>query len=283
MENFKRARKNVIRDYVGLGFNPDKYVFQTLLTLAMSFMVAYSIATSVPAWYVLEEQTTNFSTCARADSYVATHVRKAWKGGVTTVYIKASLWYLNIYVDSPENNAHVFMPFVFAHREPVQQYIQDGLLVESILPKSLSTVLTFVFLVLGIICTCCASSRPSRLVYYGLSTIMIVASITCWVTVAVTASEQYLLSTAADLCVHRGIVKTSFLLQMVSGSAGILAFAFGCVLIHVAVLISEKARVERQNGEQDGCQTPITDKIQYMYEMKGSTYGAQEKNMQFAI
>ncbi|WAR28287.1 hypothetical protein MAR_013991 [Mya arenaria] len=215
MENFKRARKNVIRDYVGLGFNPDKYVFQTLLTLAMSFMVAYSIATSVPAWYVLEEQTTNFSTCARADSYVATHVRKAWKGGVTTVYIKASLWYLNIYVDSPENNAHVFMPFVFAHREPVQQYIQDGLLVESILPKSLSTVLTFVFLVLG--------------------------------------------------------------------SAGILAFAFGCVLIHVAVLISEKARVERQNGEQDGCQTPITDKIQYMYEMKGSTYGAQEKNMQFAI
>ncbi|XP_045199512.2 uncharacterized protein LOC123553869 [Mercenaria mercenaria] len=119
-------------------------------------------------------------------------------------------------------------------------------------PKCLTTIITFTFLSRGVAFTCCASNRPARLIYYGLSSVMIVAAITTWVSVAITTSEKYLLSVAFDLCLQQVPLKTSFLLQMVTGSAGILAFIFGCILIHLATLINSKINQEKCNdGEND--------------------------------
>lgn len=120
-------RGSVIRDYVGLTFNPDKYVFQMLMMLSMCFMVMYVIGTSVPAWYVLQEGTSNFSTCETADSYVGTHERRSWSSSdYDVVNIQASLWYLNINVRGITKTLRAFMPFLLIHKEPPQQYVLNG-------------------------------------------------------------------------------------------------------------------------------------------------------------
>lgn len=248
--------------YVGLRFNPDKYVFHLLLVLTLMFMVLYIVGTSVPAWYVLEERVSNISTCQSADRYLDGHVRRSLKRQSSTLLLTSSLWFINIRVSNNDVQYSRFVPFIFAQRIPLAERRGDGMTVENMFPKCLTTIVTFTFLGLGVAFTCCASSRPSRLIYYGLSAVMIIAAITSWVSIAITTSEKYLLSIAFDLCLQQGELKTSFLLQMVTGSSGILGFVFGCILIHLAILINNKVN-HCEEGEDD---QPLHEKIHSMYE-----------------
>lgn len=246
------CRKVFIRNpfsskYLGLGFNPDKYVFHLLLVLTLMFMVLYTVGTSVPAWYVLEERVTNVSKCQSADRYLEPRARRYWNKGPTDLLLSSSLWFVNIQLTSGEAQYKKFVPFIFAKREHLTEETRNGMVIDNLFPKCLTTIFTFTFLSLGITFSCCASNRPSRLIYYGLSSVMIVAAITTWVSVAVTTSEKYVLSVAFDLCLKQGALKTSFLLQMVTGSAGILAFVFGCILIHLAILINNKIRQDKED------------------------------------
>lgn len=242
---------SLMRNYVGLGFNPDKYVFHLLLVLTLMFMVLYTIGTSIPAWYVLEERVSNISTCQSADRYLESHVRRYWKKGHSKLVLTSSLWFINVHLSNEDITYRRFVPFIFAQRDQFSEQNPNGMLVENLFPKCLTSLVTFVFLSLGVTFTCCASNRPSRLIYYGLSAVMIVAAITSWVSMAITTSEKYLLSVAFDMCLQQGALKTSFLLQMVTGSAGILAFIFGCILIHLAILISSKINRSKHEDSED--------------------------------
>ena len=68
---------------------------------------------------------------------------------------------------------------------------------------------------------------------------------------------------AFDLCLQQGALKTSFLLQMVTGSAGILAFVFGCVLIHLAILINSKIKQRRYSDDET--EISIDEQVSEMY------------------
>lgn len=245
-------RDSFILKHIGLHFNPDKYVFHLLLVLTLMFMVLYTVGTSVPAWYVLEERVSNVSTCRSADHYLEPHVRRYWNKRPTTLLLTSSLWFINVRLTNEDVQYSKFVPFIFAQKEHLAEETRNGMVIDNMFPKCLTTIITFTFLSLGVVFTCCASNRPSRLIYYGLSSVMIVAAITTWVSVAITTSEKYLLSVAFDLCLQQGALKTSFLLQMVTGSAGILAFIFGCILIHLAILINHKIDQEKySDGEND--------------------------------
>ncbi|XP_060584448.1 uncharacterized protein LOC132740546 [Ruditapes philippinarum] len=253
-----------ILKYMGVQFNPDKYVFHLLLVLTLMFMILYTVGTSVPAWYVLEENVNNVSTCRSADRYLEPHVRRYWNKNPSKLLLTSSLWFINVHLTSDDVKYTKFVPFIFAQKENLAEETRNGMIVDNMFPKCLTTIITFTFLSLGVAFTCCASNRPGRLIYFGLSSVMIVAAITTWVSVAITTSEKYLLSVAFDLCLQQGALKTSFLLQMVTGSAGILAFIFGCILIHIAILINNKFNTERMCSDKDDLS--IQEQLSFMYQ-----------------
>ncbi|KAL4220416.1 hypothetical protein ACF0H5_020819 [Mactra antiquata] len=244
-----RSKDGMIK-YLG-HFNPDKYVFHLLLVLTLIFMVLYTVGTSVPAWYVMRERVTNVSTCNSADRYVDPIIRKYWRQGNSQLSLSASLWFLNVHLTNGDVVYTKFLPFLLIQQEEFMEQDSRGMLIETMFPKCLSTIVTVTFLCLGIAFTCLASNRPSRLVYYGLSSVMIVAAITAWISITIVSSEKFLLSVAYDMCVGQGVLKTSFLLQMITGSTGILAFIFGCILIHLAILINQKVLDEKYRDENE--------------------------------
>lgn len=126
------TRKVVTRNpflvkYLGLQFNPDKYVFHLLLVLTLMFMILYTVGTSVPAWYVLEEQVTNVSTCRTADRYLEPRVRRYWSNGPTHLLITSSLWFVNIRLTTEEVQYNKFVPFIFAQKEHIAEETRSGM------------------------------------------------------------------------------------------------------------------------------------------------------------
>lgn len=115
-----------VYQYVGRGFNPDKYVFHALMVLALTFLALYILFTSLPGWYVLQEQTANLSTCSTADHILTSHVRRAWTERNTPVFVSSSLWYLRIDVGQDGRTFERFLPFLFVNKDPVQRFIQNG-------------------------------------------------------------------------------------------------------------------------------------------------------------
>lgn len=127
-----KGRKPATRDshvltYIGLQFNPDKYVFHLLLVLTLMFMVLYTIGTSVPAWYVLEERVSNISTCQSADHYIGPHVRRYWNQGTTNLLLTSSLWFINIRLTNDEDQFNNFVPFIFARTEHLAVEGRNGM------------------------------------------------------------------------------------------------------------------------------------------------------------
>lgn len=121
-------RNPFVVKYLGLQFNPDKYVFHLLLVLTLMFMILYTVGTSVPAWYVLEEQVTNVSTCRTADRYLEPRVRRYWSNdGPTHLLITSSLWFVNIRLTTEEVQYNKFVPFIFAQKEHIAEETRSGM------------------------------------------------------------------------------------------------------------------------------------------------------------
>ena len=77
--------------------------------------------------------------------------------------------------------------------------------------------------------------------------------------------NSYLLIFLNVVCTSTRFHTSVTIFQMVVGSAGMLAFVFSCILVHVAVLINDKARAEKQNGEQNCDHCDIAKQVQLMY------------------
>lgn len=232
-----------------LNFNIDRHIFRQLLILTLMFMILYTLGTSVPAWYILEEHMTNISRCKSADKYLSTQVRARWNPELTTkLTIKASLWYMNIDLKNAEVEFKQFLPFIFVQDATITER-QNGIAIQNIFPKCITTIITLTLLAMGITFTFSVSNQPARLIYYGLSSVMLLGAITTWITVAVTSSEKFVLSVGFDFCLDMGAVHTSVLLQVLTGTAGILAFVLSCIIINVAVSINAKCMKDNVKDE----------------------------------
>jgi hypothetical protein len=116
-----------ILKYMGVQFNPDKYVFHLLLVLTLMFMILYTVGTSVPAWYVLEENVNNVSTCRSADRYLEPHVRRYWNKSPSKLLLTSSLWFINIHLTSGHVKYTKFVPFIFAQKENLAEETRTGM------------------------------------------------------------------------------------------------------------------------------------------------------------
>lgn len=81
--------------------------------------------------------------------------------------------------------------------------------------------------------------------------IFLFSALTMWITTAMTNSEKQVLSATFDLCIQKGTLKTSVLLQMITGSFGLVAFTLACMLIHTAVLISSHIYAQHQTCDEE--------------------------------
>lgn len=64
------------------------------------------------------------------------------------------------------------------------------------------------------------------------------SAISVWITVTLSSSEHQVLEATYELCIMEGSLKTSLLLQMITGCFGFIAFTLAGVLIHYAVVIN---------------------------------------------
>lgn len=127
MAEIKRSqtRDVGVMKYIG-HFNPDKYVFHLLLVLTLVFMVLFTIGTSVPAWYVLQEHVTNVSTCSTADRYVEPHIRRYWHHGKSELMLSASLWFINVRLSHEDTVYRKFVPFLLIQRDDFTEKEPNG-------------------------------------------------------------------------------------------------------------------------------------------------------------
>ena len=120
-------RDPLMLKYLGVQFNPDKYVFHLLLVLTLMFMILYTVGTSIPAWYVLEENVNNVSACSTADRYLEPHVRRYWNKRPSKLLLTSSLWFINIHLTSDDVKYSKFVPFIFAQKENLAEETRNGM------------------------------------------------------------------------------------------------------------------------------------------------------------
>jgi len=73
-----------------------------------------------------------------------------------------------------------------------------------------------------------------------------------WITSAIDVSEHHVLVATYDLCIPSGNLRTSVLLQMMTGAFGIIAFSLACILIHIAVMLNAHINTDKDQSLDDG-------------------------------
>lgn len=73
-----------------------------------------------------------------------------------------------------------------------------------------------------------------------------ISAITMWITSSIDNSERRILTATYELCIPSGNLRTSVLLQMMTGTFGLTAFILACLLIHIAVTLN--AHLHAQNN-----------------------------------
>ena len=65
------------------------------------------------------------------------------------------------------------------------------------------------------------------------------------------ASQSYVTSVAREFCLEYVILSTSLSLQILTGACAVLAFVMGCILIHLATVISSSAKNDGRNRDDE--------------------------------
>lgn len=91
------------------------------------------------------------------------------------------------------------------------------------------------------------------------------SAIGIWITVSLSNSEHQVLSATYDLCIMEGSLKTSLLLQMITGCFGFIAFTLAGVLIHYAVVINSQIHAQYTELNDFDNYLNISDKVPMVY------------------
>lgn len=214
-------------------------MFHLLLTLSTTFLVLYAVGVSVPGWYLYQETVHNLSMCTTADKFLGPEERDqvSDEGALLTIY--SSLWYLQIHVEDGAKSFQKTVPFIYIQNPQQVASVANGLMLQRVMPFSLTPVFMFLFLSLAIAFIIIASQRSSHRVYYGLATIFLDAAMTVWMILSTPSSEGFLFSVASSFCVKGGQVQSSVTLMIATGSCAIVAFLLGSILIHIALVLQE--------------------------------------------
>ncbi|KAK3604460.1 hypothetical protein CHS0354_015634 [Potamilus streckersoni] len=231
------------------GVNYDRHVFKLILVLATIFMTAYILGISIPYWFVLQENVSNFSRCISSnyygnyDSFRNGNNDKDMDNNQVMLMVRSSLWYLLIHVRSNSDQVSTFILFIGIHSSPYGNQegvvsVNDKPIVTSEQPNSLACLMMFALLAFGLVSGWRASMKPSRRIFYGISVICIVLGTTIWIAVAMQNGKNNVILVAVEHCSYSGQVMTAPFLHLLMGSLGMLALVFGLLLIHFSTLTS---------------------------------------------